>query len=278
MYYDELATLIRKCEAEIMKGNLDQAEDLLNYIGKANNNSDSEDDDYDEDVSNPSMDAADDDDDGEDDDEDDGDEAELDKLLRKATVPERSWIHNHQNATSPVKSLRNPRARGYEQTADSYRLSAAEGPGKRHRFISRVEHIADRDGVSKTEATTRARREFPETYTDFQDHLSRRSNQPQQMVRGYHGTHVGKAAASSYEELVSAEIRKGCSMEIASQRVAQAHGFRALDSRIMKSSNLAARFQKRVDRIAEELGCDLTEACQIARRADPLLFKAMQIV
>jgi hypothetical protein len=53
------------------------------------------------------------------------------------------------------------------------------------------------------------------------------------MVRGWH--RVGKSAPTSYEDLVSEQIAKGCSYEIAQQRVAQAHGFRALDTRIMKS-------------------------------------------
>jgi hypothetical protein len=57
-----------------------------------------------------------------------------------------------------------------------------------------------------------------------------------------------------------------------------AHGYRALDSRIMKSSNLAARFDRIAKRIADELGCELTEACQIARRENPTLFKALQVV
>ena len=96
------------------------------------------------------------------------------------------------------------------------------------------------------------------------------------MVRGWH--RVGKSAPTSYEDLVGEQIAKGCSYELAQQRVAQAHGFRAMDTRIMKSSNLAPRFNRIAKSIADELGCELTEACQIARLENPTLFKALQVI
>jgi hypothetical protein len=50
------------------------------------------------------------------------------------------------------------------------------------------------------------------------------------------------------------------------------------DSRILKSSNLAARFDRIVKRIADEDMCSLEEATRQARYENPTLFKALQSV
>jgi len=232
---------------------------LLRKVKQA---SDDESDDYD-DASNTSLDASDDGDDGDDDDDDSED---MDKAY-----------HEHAGGNSPH------RMRGQHvkvNRPDTYRISATpppEGPGKRHKFEARVDYIKDRDGISRTQAMSRARTEFPTTYVSYQRHLASRTTRQQHMVRGW--DKVGKSSASTtYEDLVSDQIAKGCSYELAQQRVAQAHGFRALDTRIMKSSNLADRFQRIVKRIADEDCCSLEEATRQARYENPTLFKALQVV
>jgi hypothetical protein len=165
---------------------------------------------------------------------------------------------------------------------ETYRVSATpqpEGPGKRHRFISRAEHIRRRDGVSRAESLTRGRQEFPETYTDYQDHLSRRSTSRQHMVRGWNK--VGKAAPS-FESLVNEQLAKGCpNYEVAAQRVLTLHGADAWRNRsgINKAAaDLTERFQKRVDALIDE-GYSGTEACQIVRQQDNgLMYKVLQII
>jgi hypothetical protein len=97
------------------------------------------------------------------------------------------------------------------------------------------------------------------------------------MVRGWEN--IGKGAASTtYEDLVSEQIAKGCSYELAQQRVAQAHGYEATRNTMYKGeSRLADRFQKRIDDLIAE-GYSGEDACRLIRKSDPVLFRAMQIV
>jgi hypothetical protein len=74
------------------------------------------------------------------------------------------------------------------------RISATpppEGPGKRHKFEARVDYIKDRDGISRTQAMSRARAEFPQTYTSYQRHLASRTTRQQHMAAA--GTRSAKA-------------------------------------------------------------------------------------
>jgi hypothetical protein len=269
----ELEALIKSAERSIARGDFDAAEAGIDYansvIRKAKQaaSDDEADDDYD-DPSNPSADAADDDDgddDGADDEDDDDDDSEVSKAY-----------HEHSNAGSPHR-MRGQHVR--VQKPETYRLSATpppEGPGKRHRFISRAEHIRRRDGVSRTESLVRARQEFPETFTDYQDHLSRRSTRRQHMVRGWEN--IGKS--DTFQDHVAAELRKSAGSlthEMAAQRVAQAHGFRAFDNQMFKGESVVARFESKVNSLIRK-GYDGTTACQLVREAEPVLFKAMQLL
>jgi hypothetical protein len=255
-------------EAALAKGDISTAEDIVASVLRKASKAKAADDDY-EDVSNPSLDSDDDDDGDSDEDSDGDDQDEDDDDVSKA------W-HEHSTSHSPAR-MRTSHVRVHQP--ETYRVSATpqpEGPGKRHRFMSRVDHIRDRDGVSRTEAMSRARQEFPETYTDYQDHLSRRSTGRQHMVRGHNL--IGKSASTSYEALVAEQIAKGCNAEIAAQRVCQMYGFRALDSQIYKGQNIMDRWQAKVEKLADDYGLSLDDACRELRRADPLLFKALQIV
>jgi hypothetical protein len=262
--FSELEALIKSCERSLNANDLDRAEAGINYVNEVirKAKSDAQDDDY-EDVSNPSMDAA--DDDGDDGDDDDDDEDNMDKAF-------------HERSTSGAPA----RMRGQHVAVnrpDTYRLSAEpqpQGRTKRHRFESRIERIRSRDGVSKTEAMSRARVEHPVLFAEYQDHLARRSTSQQHVTRGW--DQVGKRGSETFESLVSEQIAKGCSPSLAAQRVANLHGYEAMRNSMYKGeSRLADRFQKRVDRLIEE-GYSGTDACQIVRQSDPLLFKAMQIV
>jgi hypothetical protein len=200
----EIDDLLKAADRALAVNNLDAAESivdgLLMKVKQAAD--DSDDSDYD-DASNPSMDAAD-DDNGSDDEADDEDEEED---VSKAY---------HERSTSGAPT----RMRGQHVAVnrpDTYRISATpppEGPGKRHKFEARVDYIKDRDNISRTQAMSRARAEFPQTYTSYQRHLASRTTRQQHMVRGW--DRVGKSAPTSYEELVSEQIAKGCSYELPS--------------------------------------------------------------
>jgi hypothetical protein len=152
--------------------------------------------------------------------------------------------------------------------------SAANRPGAlktsthsqpRHKFEALVSHIANDQGCPKSEAMAIARQHYPDVYRSYQRHTS--------------NSDTSKRAPSSFEDLVNAEMAKGCNREIAGQRVAQLHGFRAFDngSRITKRrGDLLYEFQKRVDEIMYKDGVDATEATRRARMEDPALFRAMQ--
>ena len=69
-------------------------------------------------------------------------------------IAELQWLEWNERdlATARKLAARQPDMRAH---SDTYRLSSVppvEGTGKRHRFMSRVDFIKDRDGVSKTEA------------------------------------------------------------------------------------------------------------------------------
>ena len=77
---------------------------------------------------------------------------------------------------------------------------------------------------------------------------------------------------------MSEQIAKGCNMEVASQRVAQLHGYEATRNSMYKGeSKLADRFQKKVDALIAD-GFSGTEACSIIRKSEPLLYRAMMVV
>ena len=128
----------------------------------------------------------------------------------------------------------------------------------------------------------RARLEYPDDYTAYQ--RFRASNSTQQQYGGHTaaggwGNTVGKSAPTTYEDLVNAEIAKGFSRELAGQRVAQAHGYRALDhvgKSLRKGADAQWEFQKRVDEVMYDDGVDASEATRRVRLEDPNLFRALQ--
>jgi hypothetical protein len=277
--------IVKAATTAMNRGDLDTAESLVDGLlmkvkHAADDSDDGDPDDWSEsaDASADGNNASDDDDDGEDDDDDDG---EMDKLLRIAK-DDHAIIREHVNMSNTVPARRTARQRGYHQQSDNYStayMKPPEGPGKRHKFIARAEHIRERDGVSRAESLTRARQEFPETYVDYQDHLARRTTRQQHMVRGW--DKVGKAAPDTFQDLCAAELKKSAGSlthEMAAQRVCQQFGFRAFDHEMYKGeSKLTERFEKRVNRLIAE-GYSGEDACRLVKQADPLLFKAMQLV
>ena len=78
---------------------------------------------------------------------------------------------------------------------------------------------------------------------------------------------------------MNVEINKGFSRELAGQRVAQLHGFRALDTvtpRFAKGVDVEYTFLKRAEEIMSDDGVDSCEALRRARMEDPRLFRQLQ--
>jgi hypothetical protein len=268
--------LLKQAERAMNSGNLDTAEALVNKAlrGALNNNKNGNNsaDDNENDFDSPSA-TSQSDDGSYDDTDDDGEDDDGD--LNKVSAFAERFIHDHKNMQASV-SRQHPASPRFTDA------TSATGARTRHKFDAMVDHVKERDGVSRNEAMTRARQEFPRVYQSFQEHLASEPTVSQHLSRGGGRNQVGKrAVGTTFEQMVSAEMRKGVTAEIAAQRVCQLHGFRALDARstIAKSADrIGDRFQEEVYKIADETGCDLTEASQIARRQHPELYKVLQLV
>jgi hypothetical protein len=265
--------LLKASEDAMNAGDLDLAESLLNSAlrkaAKANtNNSADDDDDFGDGPSATSMGADNgDDDDDQDDDEDEDDEA-VDKMLRTLRKDEAFLDRGrgHRSMRGVV---------GHEQAPTTYRTDMAptvEQP-KHHKFETKIAEIAMRDKVPKHVAQATARLEHPGLYEDYQNSLARQSTIAQHVTRGMH--FVDKRASGN--ALVQAEMAKGLSYEAAAQRIAQQYGFPAFNNQLSKGERLTDRFAKRVDALIDE-GYTGTEACELVRKLDPALYRAMQVV
>jgi hypothetical protein len=236
-----------------------------------------DDGDYGDGDSNPSMDASEADDDengnGNPGNDVDDDEDEEDNDLGKA---ERTAAYQ---ATNSAADRPGALEHSTHRSAGLGNTPAVQ-PSGRHKFTALSEKIAREENVSKTEAQSRARTRFPDVYRSYQDYLAGSSAQEQQSSRNAYRASYSKRAPVTAEDYIAAEIRKGFSPEMAAQRVAQLHGFRAFDrvDAITKRSNdTAAMFEW----TAEHHWCDdaslsRTDALRKARLENRKLFRRYQ--
>jgi hypothetical protein len=129
-----------------------------------------------------------------------------------------------------------------------------------------TEKIANDQGIPKSQAMALARQQFPELYRNYVGSAS----------------FLGKAAPTTFEGLVAEQMMKGCSTyEQAAQRVAQAHGFRALDARDMTKREAVSvlaenELMKRAGTLLEDgSAASRTDALRAARQAHPRLYQRM---
>jgi hypothetical protein len=160
-------------------------------------------------------------------------------------------------------------------------ITAVSGqPPLRTKFDSRIDMIQARDGVSRAIAMTRARTEFPQDYTTYQQ-LNAELPTSDQHTRHYPvGASVKRAPVTYYEDLISEQMSRGCTEEMAKVRVAQLHGYNAqrMPSLMRKGADLGDRFQKIVKSLAYEHDLSLEEATRLARQRNPHLYKALTSV
>jgi hypothetical protein len=249
-----------------------QADALLAKLDRAINDNTGDDDDDDDllegseagadayDQESGTWDTSDDDDDDED---DDG--------IEKATDKEIFFDDRHRNmGPTPVDE---------EHPAHPYQIETtpATRAARPHKFDRLTEHIMDRDQCSRSEAMSTARREHPDVYRSYQDfHAASPTNE--QATRRAIGQRyvIGKRAATTYEDLVAQEMRKGVTMEIAGQRVMQQHGSAALRNRALGKRSDPARITKaldaRIDEVVNASGCERTEALRWLRKRGELFW------
>jgi hypothetical protein len=247
-------------------------------------NGDNGDNDYGDGDSNPSMDASE-----ADDDEDNGnpgndvepDEDEEDDDLAKLGGPpryQRESTAGHQQ-TNDAGNRPGALEHSTHRSAGLGNTPAVQ-PAGRHKFTSLSEKIQREENVSRTEAQSRARQRFPDAYRSYQDYLAGNPPQEQQFTRNaYRGSYLKRAPVTA-EDYIAAEIRKGFSPEMAAQRVAQLHGFRAFD-RVDAISKRANDIGAMFEGTAEHHWCDdaslsRTDALRKARLENRKLFRRYQ--
>jgi hypothetical protein len=225
--------------------------------------------------SNPSLEAdSNQPDDGDNDDGDgnydDDEEEDDDTTVAKASV--NAYVRTNDAANRPgALSHSSHHSAGLSTTA-------AVQPPMRHKFEALSDKIQREEGATRTAAMATARQRFPDVYRSYQDHLAGVSAQRQHSARADVRASYRKTAPD-YEDLVSEQLAKGFSRELAGQRVAQLHGFRAFDngSRMAKRAfDVEYEFAKRVEEIMCDDLVDATEATRRARKEDPDLFRALQ--
>jgi hypothetical protein len=273
--------LLDAAEAALAKGDIDTAESLVgSALKKAKQAADDEDDTDDTDTDTDDADDTGDTDDG--DFEDDWSEPATSKTrkalrdLSKVSSFGEKYVNGgdgHVNMSHNV---------GHRHHPETYPTGVASATGARTRtkFDALVEHVRGRDNVSRSEAMTRARQEFPRAFQSHLEHHASLDTTSAKLSR-HERNPVGKRAGGpTFEELVSAEMAKGCNFEIAGQRVCQMHGFRAMDNRssLAKSSErIADRWEAAVYKLADDYDISLDEACRELRKRDPALFRALQV-
>jgi hypothetical protein len=159
----------------------------------------------------------------------------------------RRWKDDPEGSSTPASALDPSFDDGDE---------ADLGQDNTHRFEAMVDEIARRDGVSKTEATRRARKEFPTLFADYQ---------------------ASAAVSKSYGQLIRDEIQKGCNAVVAAQRVAVAYPALARQTLAKRESGVA-EFMMCVSEIKKRDGVSRVEAMTRARQENPTAFERFQNV
>ena len=165
----------------------------------------------------------------------------------------------------------------HQPTTRRLEVSSATRAARPHEFDAKVAFVMDRDAVSKNEAMATARREYPDVYQAYQGFQASSPTNEQATRRGNYK--IGKSTSPiTYEDLVSDEMRKGCNMEFASQRVMQQHGSAALRHRFLAKNYIPieAQLTEAAEEIMAEEDCSRTEALRKARLQNPSIYKALR--
>jgi hypothetical protein len=137
--------------------------------------------------------------------------------------------------------------------------SSSHGQGG-HKFERLINDIKNERGVPGSQAAHIARSEFPDVFREYQD-----SKKPI----------FGKRAP----DLVGAEMAKGCTREVAMQRVAQLHGYPAFAGTLAKAADAEADFIAAAAEMQErDPSLDACSALRKARLSNPALYKRLQRV
>jgi hypothetical protein len=171
-----------------------------------------------------------------------GDDNDDDDELEKATINAAQLRNDHAQRPGALKESSHSQSR--------------------HKFEALVSKIVNDQGLPRSQAMAYARVQYPDVYSSYQAFSTA-------------GTTAKRAP-----DLVEAEMMKGCSREVALQRVAQLHGFRAFDTPSL--SKAAARAEDaefdlitKANEVWADSGLSRCEALREARLNNPALHKRL---
>jgi len=161
---------------------------------------------------------------------------------------------------------------------------------KRHKFEALVDWLATENNISRTDAASRARKDYPDVFASYQNDYRRPGARPgaldylQQPVsprsREQLDTGGGRLTKSlpSYDALVQAEIRKGCNYDVAMQRVSLMHPEVNAShiQKISKGAGSVGDYMAAVDKYMQNHGCERTVAMREIRKRMPATFAKYQ--
>jgi hypothetical protein len=154
-------------------------------------------------------------------------------------------------------------------------LTPATRAASPHKFDALVDHVQNRDSCTRSEAMSRARQEYPDTYASYQDFQAASPTTEQESRRL-----IGKSSGpQTFEGLVSEQMRKGVTEEIARVRVINQYGSTALRDRDFAKrvgDDVADQFHKRAEDLWLDSECSRTDALRAARLAHPNLYNALR--
>jgi hypothetical protein len=215
---------------------------------------DGDDGDY-EDDSNPSMDAS---DNGDDDEPDEDDIGKLRKLGPSDREPRYPTDASHAGLHYPEDDLTDALYANDEDNRPGD-LDISDHRDWQHHVQRAVDNISNTEHCGKEEAMRRLRARHPQIANSAP---------------------VAKRAPTGFDDLVAEQLQKGCSLELAKQRVVNAHGYNAFnnDAGVInkRAWSLGSEFEKRATEVWSTSTLDRCESLRATRLANPSLYKRMQ--
>jgi hypothetical protein len=145
-----------------------------------------------------------------------------------------------------------------------------------HKFQTVTARISAARNLPLTTAAQVARKENPELFADYQSKPYLQGNlagQPSPIIAS-----IGIVTAPSFDRLVQAEVAKGCSENVAKQRVAYSHPHLARESIAKSEGGDVVAFMNAVTEIQKRDDCSRVEALRKARVEHPHKFGRYQNV
>jgi len=175
-----------------------------------------------------------------------------------------------ENVLQSNRSI-NPNVERFPDRSQHTTLDAVVNP-KPSQFEAKVQQIATERGISRFAAMTRARIENPSLYWAF---VNGNASEPVQAQQERETRYQVEKSAPSYEQLVEAEMAKGCNQTVAMQRLAHI-GICPGEEIVAKANDDYFQFREAAqERLVEGGAMPRTSAMRAARYEMPELYKSL---